>query len=94
MAEVFGAIAAILTTASFLPQAFLVLRTRNTEGLSLIMYAMFTTGVSCWLVYGLMIGSLPITLANAVTVLLATLILIVKVRNTLGTRPGTGEPPV
>lgn len=83
MADLIGILAAVLTTASFLPQAILVLRTRNTEGLSLIMYAMFTAGICCWLAYGLMIWSMPIIIANAITVMLASFILIIKVRNTL-----------
>ncbi len=87
MADFTGTLAAFLTTASFLPQAILVLRTRNTEGLSLVMYAMFTTGIACWLAYGLMIDSLPIILANAITILLASVILIIKIRNTLTRRP-------
>lgn len=83
MADTVGAIAAFLTTLSFLPQAILVLRTRNTDGLSLMMYAMFTSGIFCWLVYGLMIQSLPVILANLVTVCLAALILTIKIANTL-----------
>ena len=83
MTDTIGLVAAILTTASFLPQALLVLRTRRTDGLSLTMYAMFTAGVACWLIYGLVIASLPIILANAVTLALASLILAMKISNTL-----------
>ena len=86
MTDLFGALAAILTTASFVPQAVLVLRTRNTDGLSLTMYAMFTTGIAFWLVYGMLIASLPIILANLVTLALASLILAMKARNTLAVR--------
>ena len=83
MADFIGALAAILTTLSFVPQAVLVLRTRNTAGLSLVMYAMFTCGIACWLIYGVMISSLPIILANLVTIILASLILTMKIVNTL-----------
>jgi MtN3 and saliva related transmembrane protein len=83
MADLIGTLAAILTTVSFVPQAVLVLRTRNTDGLSLIMYLMFTCGVACWLSYGLLIASVPIILANSVTILLASLILFMKIRNML-----------
>ncbi len=81
--EMIGLLAAILTTASFLPQAIMVLRTRNTAGISLAMYIMFTLGVAGWLGYGLLIGSLPVTLANMVTLLLAAVILSIKVRAAL-----------
>ncbi|RIJ17096.1 SemiSWEET transporter [Henriciella mobilis] len=83
MADTIGSIAAILTTLSFLPQAIMVLRTRNTDSLSLTMYAMFTAGVTCWLVYGLMIQSMPVIVANLVTVCLAALILSMKIANTV-----------
>ena len=86
MAELLGLVAAFLTTASFVPQAVLVLRTRNTDGLSLYMYILFTTGVSFWLVYGVLIGSLPIIIANIITVVLASMILTVKLMNTLSAR--------
>ena len=83
MADTIGSIAAILTTLSFLPQAIMGLRTRNTDSLSLTMYAMFTAGVTCWLVYGLMIQSMPVIVANLVTVCLAALILSMKIANTV-----------
>ena len=67
MADTIGSIAAILTTLSFLPQAIMVLRTRNTDSLSLTMYAMFTTGVALWLAYGILAGAMPVILANLVS---------------------------
>lgn len=76
-----GYVAALLTTLSFVPQAVLTLRTRNTEGISLFMYLLFTVGVACWLVYGLVKIDLAIILANFVTLLLAANILAVKVAN-------------
>lgn len=80
--ENIGYVAAVLTTLSFVPQAILTLRTRNTEGISLMMYLLFTVGVACWLIYGLVRTDLAIILANLVTLLLAARILAVKVANT------------
>jgi MtN3 and saliva related transmembrane protein len=77
-AEIIGAIAALLTTSSFLPQAVKVVRTRETAAISLVMYAMFTAGVSLWLVYGLMTSQWTIVVANAVTVVFAATILVIK----------------
>ena len=85
-ADLVGTIAAVLTTASFLPQAILVLRTRKTEGISLIMYVLFTTGVALWLAYGLLAGAMPVILANMITLVLATAILWVKARAVLAAR--------
>ncbi len=84
--ELFGYVAAFLTSASFLPQAIMVIRTRQTEGLSLTMYSMFTAGVALWLTYGLMTGAWPIVIANLVTLIFAASILTIIVRNALATR--------
>ncbi|NHK26546.1 glutathione synthetase [Parvularcula flava] len=81
--ELIGMLAAVLTTASFAPQAIQVLRTKETGAISLVMYIMFTTGVLTWFIYGLFIGSLPVIIANAVTLLLAGLILFLKVNSLL-----------
>ncbi|WOI54745.1 SemiSWEET transporter [Parvularcula sp. LCG005] len=85
-AELFGSVAAVLTTTSFLPQAVQVLRTRNTAGISLTMYAMFVAGVAMWLAYGLMIGAMPVILANLVTFALAAVILTFKALHVLSDR--------
>jgi MtN3 and saliva related transmembrane protein len=79
-AEIIGVVAAILTTGSFLPQAIKVLRTRQTEAISLIMYSMFTAGVATWLVYGAMTTQWSITIANAITLVLSGTILVMKLR--------------
>jgi len=78
--EILGLIAAVLTTGSFLPQAIKVIKTKNTNDLSLSMYSMFVSGVGLWLVYGFIIDSLPIILANIVTLMLSGTILFMKIR--------------
>ena len=80
LADAIGYVAAFLTTCSFLPQAWLTLRTRDVSGISLGMYAVFTTGVALWLVYGLLTDAWPVVLANAVTLALASFILVMKLR--------------
>jgi MtN3 and saliva related transmembrane protein len=74
-----GYAAASFTTLSFLPQALLTLRTRDVSGISLGMYSAFTFGVALWLWYGWRLGEWPIIVANAVTLLLAAVILATKV---------------
>lgn len=83
MPEMIGYLAATLTTASFLPQAILTIRTKDTESLSLSMYSLFTLGVFCWLVYGLYISDKAIIFANAITLVLAASILSFKIYNVL-----------
>ncbi|NOS87499.1 MAG: SemiSWEET transporter [Methylococcaceae bacterium] len=81
--DMIGYLAATLTTASFLPQAILTIKTKDTQSLSLGMYALFTSGVLCWLVYGIHLGNKAIIYANAVTLALAASILFVKIYNML-----------
>ncbi len=85
-----GYVAATLTTGSFLPQAWLTLRTRDVSGISLGMYSAFTLGVALWLAYGIALGEWPIIIANAFTVTLAAIILATKIAVERG-RPAAGR---
>jgi MtN3 and saliva related transmembrane protein len=76
-----GLIAGSLTTISFLPQVLHTIQTRDTSGLSLGMYAIFTTGVLLWLVYGIVLQDVPIILANGITFALAATVLAFKLRH-------------
>lgn len=84
--EVIGAGAAILTTSSFLPQAIKVVRTRDTDAISLAMYVLFTAGVTLWGIYGVMTWQWSIIIANGITVLLAAVILTMKVNSVAAAR--------
>lgn len=75
-----GSIAATLTTTAFIPQAWQVWRTRHTKDISLGMYAIFTSGVALWAIYGVMIGSWPVIIANCITLVLAGAVLVMKIR--------------
>ena len=80
IADWIGSAAAVLTTASFVPQVVHTLRTKDVSGISLSMYGVFVVGVALWLVYGLLLDAWPIVIANAITVTLATCILAMKLR--------------
>lgn len=79
-ATIIGFIAAGLTTSAFLPQVIKTWRMKETRDISLWMYLIFTVGVSLWLSYGIIIRDLPVAAANGVTLILALIILIAKVR--------------
>ena len=78
--DLLGYIAAFLTTTSFLPQVIRTLRTGDTRSISFTMYLMLVIGVAAWLAYGWLLGALPIMLANGMTLLLASIILVMKWR--------------
>ncbi|MFC5568459.1 SemiSWEET transporter [Lysobacter yangpyeongensis] len=75
-----GYAAAMLTTLAFVPQAVKTIRSKDTRGISLEMYVMFTVGVALWLAYGFVLMSWPMILCNAVTLALASTILVLKLR--------------
>ena len=75
-----GLLAAACTTFSFLPQAIKTIRTKDTQSISLSMYALFTFGTLLWLLYGVFTNNLPIYLANGITLLFALIILVYKIR--------------
>lgn len=76
--EIIGYIAALLTTLAFLPQALHSWQSRDLSGISLPMYALFTTGVALWFIYSIAIQSWPVIVANAITFVFAALVLILK----------------
>ena len=76
-----GLCAAFLTTGSFALQVVHILKTRETKAISLGMYLAFGCGVLLWLVYGLKIGDRPVTIANSITLALASTVLLLKLRN-------------
>jgi MtN3 and saliva related transmembrane protein len=80
MIEFIGFVAAILTTLSFVPQALHTIKTKDTSGISLWMYVIFTSGIFLWLVYGFLITNWPLIIANLVTFVLAATILIFKMK--------------
>ena len=78
--DLIGSVAAMLTTASFIPQAWHSFKTRDVSGISLGMYSVFTVGVALWLLYGVLLQSWPLMIANTITLLLALAILGMKLR--------------
>jgi MtN3 and saliva related transmembrane protein len=77
--DLIGYGAAILTTAAFVPQALKSWSSRDLSGVSLSMYSLFTLGVALWLLYGILLQSWPIILANLITLILASVVLTLKI---------------
>jgi len=75
-----GYAAAVLTTISFVPQAWHTWKSRHAAGVSLGMLCLFTLGVALWLCYGLMLTAWPVIVANVITLVLALFILAMKLR--------------
>ncbi|GAM59483.1 hypothetical protein JCM19231_1611 [Vibrio ishigakensis] len=80
---VLGYIAATCTTCAFIPQVIHILKTKDTSSISLGMYTIFIMGVFLWMTYGYIVSDIPVMLANAITLLLASIIWIIKIKHTL-----------
>ena len=78
--ELIGLIAAVLTTAAFLPQVYKTWKTKDVSALSLPMLILFFIGIVLWLIYGIYLKSLSMILANGITVVSALLLLYFKIR--------------
>jgi len=75
-----GLLAAVLTTIAFLPQVLKAYTTKHTKDLSLVMFVLFSLGLILWTIYGIALNSLPIILANTVTLAMSLYLLFLKVR--------------
>ncbi|MFT4832023.1 MAG: MtN3 and saliva related transmembrane protein [Psychroserpens sp.] len=78
--EIIGLVAAVLTTASFVPQVYKAWKQKATKDISLTMYLSLFVGVVLWLIYGIQIESLSIILANIVTGLLVLMVILLKIK--------------
>ena len=75
-----GFAAAFFTTVAYIPQVLRIWRTRSTADISLGMFVVMTIGVVLWLIYGILLGSAPVIVANGVTLVLSATILVLKLR--------------
>ena len=83
LVDLIGYLAGSLTTIAFLPQIVKTWRSRSAQDLSLAMLSIFTTGVLCWLFYGIALGRWPIILPNTITLVLTGAILFFKLKESL-----------
>ncbi len=78
--DIFGFIAALLTTSAFIPQVIKTIREKDTKSLSLTMYVILTAGLLLWLTYGILIKDWALIIANSITGILALIILVAKIK--------------
>ena len=78
--NIVGFTAGALTTIAFVPQVIKIWRSKSASDISLGTFAIFSFGVTMWLVYGIQLGAVPIILANATTLLLSLTILFFKIK--------------
>jgi len=91
VATLVGAVAAVCTTGAFVPQVVRVWRLRSAGEISLATFSIFALGTFVWLIYGLLIDSWPVIVANAVTFVLAISIVVLKLRYDRAVRRAAAE---
>jgi MtN3 and saliva related transmembrane protein len=77
---ILGLVAGALTTIAFLPQMFQIWRTKSAKDVSYVMLIIFMSGLFLWLIYGIILGALPVILANGVTLFFNLIILWLKIK--------------
>jgi len=77
--ELIGMVAAVLTTSSFAPQVYKTWKTKKVDGISLSMFLALFIGILFWLIYGILIGSFSIILANCFSGLLVSMLIIMRI---------------
>ena len=75
-----GLAAGLLTTTAFIPQVWKIYRTKSGKDISARMFSLFSAGIVLWLVYGVLLHSVPLILSNAVTLVLSLTIIGLKLR--------------
>ncbi len=78
MTTVIGIVAAVCGIVAFLPQAWKIIKTRETKDLSTPMWTLQCVTFALWIAYGVGLGELPIIIPNCVTLLLSIFILTMK----------------
>lgn len=78
--DLLGIFAGTLTTVAFVPQAVKIWQSKSASDVSFGMFLIFSLGLVSWLLYGIAIHSTPVIIANAVTLVLACIILVLKIR--------------
>jgi MtN3 and saliva related transmembrane protein len=76
-----GTVAGICSTGSFVPQVIKAWREQDTEAISKRMYVVTVAAFTLWIVYGLMIESVPIITFNILSLLLSGTVLLLKLRH-------------
>ncbi len=77
---VVGLTAATCTTISLIPQALKIIKIKETRDISLLMYLILDTGLALWLTYGILIRDVPVIAANAISLVIATIIIFLKLK--------------
>ena len=75
-----GLVAGAITTAAGIPQVVRAYRTRHTRDISIWQPVLLNIGMTLWLIYGLLLGDMPLIIANAFSIVCYSALMIMKFR--------------
>jgi MtN3 and saliva related transmembrane protein len=78
--DTIGLVAGLLTTSAFIPQVLKIYRTKSGKDISARMFSLFSAGIVLWLIYGILLRSMPLILSNVITLSLSLTIIALKIR--------------
>ena len=77
-ATIVGYIAAAFSVTAFAPQAWRIIKTRDTSSLATPMWILEVCAFVTWVVYGVLLGEWPIIVTNTICFVISVFILIMK----------------
>jgi len=78
--NILGLMAAFFSASGFIPQLIKIVNTKLTKDISFSMFSLFLAGVICWLIYGILINSMPIIISNVISMIMNITIIIYKLK--------------
>ncbi len=84
--ELIGLAAAMFSTVNQMPQAWKIIRSKDTGSISLYTYSLLWIAVALWLIYGIVIRDKPLIISNIISIVPITYIYFIKLKNTLSSK--------
>lgn len=79
--DIFGYLASICMILGYLPQAIMTIRTRETDGISMMTFSMMGLGSIFFIINGLLWRNYPLAITNIITAVCAVIIFGIKIYN-------------
>lgn len=78
--EMVGYVGGVMSSISFLPQVIKIWKTKSAEDLSMLTLIFLTCNITIWLTYGILIGSTPMWLTNAILLVMVSCLIYFKIK--------------
>ena len=79
-AEYLGFVAGALIACSMIPQLTRIFKLKSAREISVLFTSLFLLGVTCWIIYGIVLSLLSVILWNAIMFVLFSILLYAKLK--------------